>query len=288
MAARFCAYCGRPLAANAAFCSSCGAAVGGAPPPAGSAAFSVAPATSGAPTYSPYAPTYPVPGGSQTTFGSADQSALSSVSLAAILGLVGAVLSIVQLFFTSAFSFLGVSSAGSGTSLTLNLTALYLVVAVGAVGIILVLLELWLYRRAFVTLGRQDTRFSTPATMVLVALVALAIIVLVLVALVDVIYQAIVCAGSGNPITSACIDVGTVLGLAAVLGVTAIVAFIGVIGLLIGIWRLGTRYDEAMFKVGAILFIFPVLNFVALILILVAARSASRRLQSVSSPLQFG
>jgi hypothetical protein len=208
--------------------------------------------------------------------------------LAAILGLVGAVLSIVQLFFTSAFSFLGVSSAGSGTSLTLNLTALYLVVAVGAVGIILVLLELWLYRRAFVTLGRQDTRFSTPATMVLVALVALAIIVLVLVALVDVIYQAIVCAGSGNPITSACIDVGTVLGLAAVLGVTAIVAFIGVIGLLIGIWRLGTRYDEAMFKVGAILFIFPVLNFVALILILVAARSASRRLQSVSSPLQFG
>lgn len=288
MAARFCAYCGRPLVANAAFCSSCGAAVGGAPPPAGSAVFSVAPATSGAPTYSPYAPTYPVPGGSQTTFGSADQSALSSVSLAAILGLVGAVLSIVQLFFTSAFSFLGVSSAGSGTSLTLNLTALYLVVAVGAVGIILVLLELWLYRRAFVTLGRQDTRFSTPATMVLVALVALAIIVLVLVALVDVIYQAIVCAGSGNPITSACIDVGTVLGLAAVLGVTAIVAFIGVIGLLIGIWRLGTRYDEAMFKVGAILFIFPVLNFVALILILVAARSTSRRLQSVSSPLQFG
>jgi hypothetical protein len=231
---------------------------------------------------------YPVPGGGPTGFGPADRSALSYVSLAAILGLVGAILSVVDLFFTPAVSFIGVSSAGSGTSVTVNLSALYFAAGVGVTGIILGLIELWLYRGAFGTLRRQDTNFSTPATLTLVAFVALVIIVAVAAALVVVLYQAVVCAGSGNPITSACIDKATTLGLLAVLGVTAIALLIGYIGLLIGIWRLGTRYNETMFKVGAILLIFPVLNVAALILILVAARSATSRLQVVSSPPHFG
>jgi Protein of unknown function (DUF973) len=207
-----------------------------------------------------------------------DQSALSNVILAAILGLVGALLSLVELFSTSARSFVNVANTGTGTSVSLDLTGLYLVAALGGVGLAFVLIELWLYREAFRTLTPVDGRFSTPATLVLVALIALVLLILVAIGLLAVVYQAIVCAGSGNPITSVCISPGELLGLLAVLVVVAIVALVGYIGLLLGIWRLGTRYGDSLFKVGAILLIFPVLNIVGVILILVAARTARSKI----------
>jgi len=286
MAAAFCAYCGRPLVPNAAFCSSCGAAVGGVPP--GSPAISPPP-PSGASYYSPYATTYPASVGDEAAYGPGDQVALLHVSWAAILGLVGALLSVVELVFTPAFSFLNVTTTGTaGATVSVNSTGLALVVAVGAVGFALTVAELVLYRRAFAVLRNLDRSFSTPATLVLLALAALGIVFLVLIGLLGVISQAITCAGPGNTITSDCINGGALLGLLAVLVVTAIIALVGFIGLLIGIWRLGTRYNETMFKVGAILLIFPVLNVVGLILILMAARSAGGSLRGTTSPMPFG
>jgi len=228
-------------------------------------------------------------GGARTSNPAAEQVALSNVGWAAILGLVGALISVVELAFTPAFSFVTVSTNPSGsTSLSVNQTALALVVVLAAVGIALVVAELLLYRRAFVALRNLDERFSTPATLTLLALVGIGILFLALLGILSALSQAITCSGQGNPISSSCLDTGTLLGLLAVLGVAGIVAFVGFIGLLIGIWRLGTRYDETMFKVGAILLIFPVLNLVALILILLAARSARGHLHGTSSPAPFG
>lgn len=257
-------------------------------PPAGSPGAPSPSSFSAATASAAYPPAYGVPGGGSPAFGAEDGLALSNVNLAAIIGLVGTVLSIVELFFTRVSSLINVTTAGSGTSLSLDLSALYFLVAVGGLGLILTLLELWFYRQAFRTLARQDGRFSTPSSLVLAAIVALVIVVVTAFALVGVVYQAILCAGSGNPITSRCLNVGALVGLAAVLGIAAIVLLIGGIGLLIGIWRLGTRYGEGMFKVGAIFLIIPLLNIVGLVLILLAVRSARARTLSVSSPLRFG
>jgi uncharacterized membrane protein len=210
------------------------------------------------------------------------------VSLAAILGLVGAVLGFLTLLVAPVFSIVNTSTSGSGTSISLNLSGLYLLAIAGGIGLVLSLLELWFYRQSFRALAPGDPRFATPATLVLVALIAVVIVVLGAIALVDVVYQAILCTGSGNPITSTCINVGNLLGLVAIVGIGSIVALVGFIGLLIGIWRLGTRYGEGMFKVGAILLLFPVLSFVGFILILVAARSARAKYEGTSMPLPLG
>jgi uncharacterized membrane protein len=296
MAARFCAYCGQPIPANARFCPSCGATVGAAPapPPAyappGASPGAPPPLTfgTGAP-YAPYRPAYPVAPAVPSTFGGADRLALSNVRLAAVLGLVGVALSFFTLFLTPALAtFTGATTTSSGSSFTLDLTELYVLAAALGVGLALGFLELWFYRQAFRTLEQTDRTFSTPATLTLVAIVALLIIVLAVLALVGVLYQAYVCAGPGGTITSACVDAGTLLGLVVLVGIAAIVLLVGYIGLLIGIWRLGTRYNEGMFKVGAVLLILPLLSVVGLILVLIAAQSARERLGPDSSPFQFG
>ena len=289
MATRFCSHCGSPVVPTATFCASCGAPVGGTAPPPGPPG-TPPPVTFAVPSpYTPY-PAYPsaYPMAAAPSFGEVDRVALSSVSLAAILGLVGAVLGFLTLLVAPVSSIVSTSTSGSGTSVSLNLSGLYLLVVVAGIGLVLTILELWFYRQAFRALAPGDRRFATPATLVLVALVALVIVILAAIGLVDLVYQAILCSGSGNPITSTCINVGNILGLAAVVGIGAIILLVGFIGLLIGIWRLGTRYGEGMFKVGAILLIFPVLNFVGLILILLAARSARGKFEGTAMPLPLG
>ncbi len=288
MATRFCAFCGQPVALNARFCASCGAAVGGTAPPTSSSGAPPPYLAAGPAAYSPYRPSYTGMPGSTVASRGGDRLALSNVALAAILGLVGVVLSYIELFVTPiTASFTGATTTSSGGSFSLDLTALYTLVALAGAGVVLTLLELWLYRQAFRTLSHDDPTFRTPANLTLLALVALLVIVVVAVALLAVIYQAVVCAGPGNTVYASCINEGAVLGLVLLLGAVAIVFLVGYIGLLIGVWRLGTRYGETMFKVGAVLLIIPLLNVVALILILLAARSARERLRAGSSPLQF-
>jgi hypothetical protein len=87
------------------------------------------------------------------------------------------------------------------------------------------------------------------------------------------------CAGSGVPIPSSCLLSNTFWGGVALLGLGGLLAFVGYIGVLLGIWRLGTRYADAMFKVGAILLIIPYINLIGAILILIGARTARRKVE---------
>lgn len=227
-----------------------------------------------------------MPGTPNPATRAADEAALTNVQWAAIVALASVFLSLITLFSDSYGSLLTVSSPPSGTSsVTIGLAALYLLIATAGVSVILLIIELVLYRNAFRTLAPLDSRFSTPGTLVLLLLIALVLVIVVGVALIAVVFQAIACAGSGNPITTSCLHAGTILGLVAGLVIVAIVALVGFIGLLIGIWRLGSRYDETLFKVGAILLIFPVLNFIGVILILVGARSARSRLAPPVAPM---
>jgi len=236
--------------------------------------------------YSPYQPGYVPPRAPDSR--AEDQGSLGKVQLAAILGLVGALLSVIELFATPASSFIGVTTVGSGSSVSIDLSGLYFTVVFGIVGFVFLVLELVLYRQAFRTLSPVDPRFSTPSRLVMVLLIGLLIVILAGIAIFGVIYQAVQCAGPGNPITTACLNLGSVLGLLLLLVAAGIAAFVGFIGLLIGIWRLGTRYDEGLFKVGAILLIFPLLNIVGQILILLAARAAREPAGIAVPPATFG
>jgi hypothetical protein len=47
---------------------------------------------------------------------------------------------------------------------------------------------------------------------------------------------------------------------------------------MLGLWRVGTRYNETLLKVAAIFVILPLLNIVAPILVIVGAHGAKTRL----------
>ena len=215
-----------------------------------------------------------------------DVHALGYILWAAIIGLVGAAVSLVDLFGSSGFAAIGVVTTPGGSTVSLNSGGLYFLGVVVASGLILSVLELYFCREAFRTLAPVDHRFGTPSTLALLAIIGVILIALLGVGLFVSLFQAVSCA-DGNPITRACINLGAVLGLIAGLLIVAIVAFIGYVGVLIGIWRLGTRYNDGLFKAGAILLIFPVLNLVALILIAVAARSHRDELQRGVAPGAF-
>jgi hypothetical protein len=78
---------------------------------------------------------------------------------------------------------------------------------------------------------------------------------------------------------------GTLLLTLGVVVIGAILAFIGEIGgVVLGLWRVGTRYGETVIKVGAIFTVIPLLSTVAPILILVGALEVKGRLAHFQSP----
>lgn len=288
MAARFCQYCGQPFVPGAAFCSSCGAAVASGPA-AGGTLTTPPPLTFGAPVpYSAYPRAYPPMAPPTSAQREAEARALSNVSLAALLGLIGGLASFLILLVTPVFTIANTDNLGSGSTVSIDLSGLYLLLGLALLGIVLSFIELWLYRTGFRGLSGFDATFSTPATMVVLAMVGLALIVVAGAGLFVVFYQATLCAGGTSHITSACINAGATFGCLALIGVGGLVALVGFIGLILGIWRLGTHFGDGLFKAGAILTIIPFLNFVGLVLIIVAARSARARIALGSPAGAFG
>lgn len=286
MTARFCTHCGAPLAPGSAFCSSCGSPVEGSVP-----APTYGTPAAGVPTAFPYpgAPLPPAPYLSSAAYGSAryqaaDGRALSTVSTAAILAIVGTILSFATLFTTPALSLLGDASSGSSVSTGVAVAVLFGVLLSASLAISLV--QLWLFRSAFSDLAPIDSRFSTPRTLVLVAMIGFVLVLLGFVGLIVVVFQPNTCTSGGSSATSPCVNLGASLGFLALLAVGGITVFVGYIGLLVGIWRLGTRYDEGLFKAAAILLI--LIPFVGAILLLIAARSSRKRMTAGPVAQPFG
>lgn len=271
MSARFCSYCGKPVPAGAAFCPSCGAAVPGpAAPPSPGLAPGPPP---GAPPFG-YAPSPAIPGPivSSSERRTVDLSVLSTVTLAATIALAGVLAGLALSALTNVTRLISVTTTSSGTTLSLPPAWVWVVllIAIGS----LELAEIFLFRSAFRDLSFSDVRFSTPASLALVAFFGLLLVFIALAILLDALYGAVACAGSGMPIPSSCLLTSTFWAGLALIAVGGLIALVGYIGVLLGIWRLGTRYGAPAFKVGAILLIIPYLDVVGAILILIAARSS--------------
>jgi len=282
VSAQYCAFCGNPLPAVGTYCPSCGAARPGAttaaplpgPGPGIPSGFAPGPAYGAASS----AVTQPGPSAATRV---TDARALSLVTWAAVLSLLGSLVGIAVASATNLGGLIAVTSTTSGTSVSLPSPWVWVALLVSDAAFALT--EILLFRRAFRELSGVDRRFSTPATLALLAFVGAALALVGGGLLLDALYQAVNCAGSGNPISSSCLLTGTFWGGTALIGLGAVVAVIGYIGILLGIWRLGTRYGDALFKVGAILLIFPVLNIIAAALILIGARADRRQVERAST-----
>jgi hypothetical protein len=277
--ATFCPFCGNSLAAPVSGSPSLtpstpghyvlsGPAPGSAAPPPPPGFYGWSPAPPGG--YAPPGFGAPIPTPATRAF---DRDALTSLIWASILWLAAGIVGIVLIGGTA--SLYTVRTTTTGTAY--DFSGLFYVVIVASA--VLELAVVVLLRSAFRRLAPIDSRFSTPSKLALLLIAGFLIVLLGLVPLVEGTQALTGCiANSTNTTLPAnCAGLGDLLVGALVVLAGGIVALIGYIGCLLGIWRFGARYQNDLFKVGAILLIFPLVSIVGAILILVAARGARMR-----------
>jgi hypothetical protein len=241
------------------------------------------------PSYSPWGP----PGApSGPNVRASELRALQQLRTGAIIALVVALLSLAGsvslglLGGSSVISGISASSSSGSTNTTINVNAgaIWAIVAVIGASAAVQILGLYFYREAFVALRANDRSFSTPASLTIVLMVGLILLIPAFV----LIFHALV-AANGCVLSSAttgtnappCVGqfISSILAGVGLLLLAGILLLIGVIGFLIGIWRVGSHFNNSIFKVAAILFIIPFLSIISAILIYVSARNVETELQ---------
>jgi Protein of unknown function (DUF973) len=211
-----------------------------------------------------------------------DRRALHLVFLSAVVGIASAVISVGTTTLNTISPLLSTSTTSTGTTYSLGPAYEWwaLILIGGALGVAWILL----LRAGFAALAPIDRRFSSPATLGWLAIIGIVLALGGLALLFHSLQTAAGCVGTNNTTLANCFLSSGILASFGVLAVGGILALIGYIGLLIGVWRLGRRYGDDLFRIGAVLYIFPVLNLVGEILVLVAARKASARFGGGTPP----
>ena len=255
MAARFCTSCGRIVPWGAARCPVCGApAPSGTSPPGG-----------------PVPPAASYPGDvfsarRATPEGrAAEARGLRALRLAMLLAIGAGVVSIAEVVVNRSEPLL--TSMRSGSTISLGVAHLALLEGFLAVAAILVVAELVALRHALRCFVGVVPGEETPASLALMAVLGVVVLFGGLALFVDAIARSVACAGSSSSIPLSCIvspeaDVG--IGL---LFIGGIVALVGYIGTLVGVFRLGDAHRDTTVKVGAVLLFFPYLGLIGALLL---------------------
>jgi len=282
----FCPYCGHTLEPDAAFCPSCGKRV-----PTQGAAAGISP------------PPYPTSqlnlGPPPSIYGDADRKALGRLWTASIIFLVMFVAGIgADLIFIGQFSkfFIftppagGVGGAPPNFHFFTGIFFTYLVITLTATGVIEIL-ALILVRSSFKNLESVDrSHFHMPSILTLLALVALPFVLIGLVielsalpAFMNSISQQTT---SGVPPTLSSPAFGSFFIGTAIEGLGGLIGVIGFIGgIMLGLWRVGRRYDSTLIKVSAILLIIPIADIIVPILMFIGVwQSRNKVSMSIASP----
>ncbi len=231
------------------------------------------------PGYAPYAPGQ-VPSPSTGATAATDVAALSNVFWAALLMLLGGVVDIVLLAVGNLSRL--VTATSTAGQVTLSLPNPWLWVGILSLAAVFSLLSLFLLRGAFHGLSGIDPNFRTPALLSLLALVGVALLLVGAALVLHGLYVAVSCVGAGNPITRACLLTSSFWAGVALAGIGGVLALVGLIGVLLGLWRVGTRYNDTLIHVATILLIFPYVNVVASALLLASMQSQRRRIGSMA------
>jgi Protein of unknown function (DUF973) len=291
MAAIPCNRCGGLAPVGAAFCPFCGASVRpSALPPsplatAGPGVYSAPSlASSGGPPsgappygYAGWSPSPMTPGGapapSAGTRG-ADLAALAYVGWAAVMLLVSGAAGLL-VFVLPSSQFSAVEGSSLGADYHFGIAFYAILIASGALAIV----EIGFLRAAFHRLAPVDPRFSTPSKLALVLLIGAVLTGVGLVIVLHTLQTLGNCSiGAAGGLTGDCKGLANLAVGELFLLPGAILALLGYIGCLLGLWRCGDRYQESAFKVGTVLLILPVLSVAGAILLLLTARSARTKL----------
>jgi hypothetical protein len=228
----------------------------------------------------------------------AEQRALKYLRWAAVVGFVGSLTGLIAVQVLGALNSsgnpLGTSSfsgsAGS-TMVSVDATALWQVVAVAIVAIVIEIGSVYLYRASFSSLRGVDTRFSGPTKFSLLLLFGLLLLIPSLIGVAAALQGVSGCAlTNSNGTLSPCgsRSIAPLAGSAVLLFVCAIVAVVGLVGLLLGVWRLGVRFDSPLFKVAAILYVIPYIQVVGYLLTWIGARRLEARFATPHYSVPYG
>lgn len=198
-----------------------------------------------------------------------DFLAIHKVEVASIVGIVGILLSLISFpFLFSFFSF--------GAGIISGFVSYLIIIIIGA---ILGIISIVFYRSSFDELKNVDQRsFKTPYGLVKYFYVGLALMIAALVMIFIVIGFSSVSVNSAGAALSTL--TGFFIIFVIIIVIAGIMLLIGIIGLIIGLWHIGTRYDDSLLKIGAILYIIPYADIVAPVLIFIGAHGVKDRLES--------
>jgi hypothetical protein len=146
------------------------------------------------------------------------------------------------------------------------------------IGFLVALVALALYVVSFGAFRKVQANFGAPRALVVVGVIGT---FLVFVGLVEVLEQFLMvssCVGASSPTT--CVSLSSFYGAVLAIFFGFILAVVGWIGLVIGLYRIGNRYNSTITKVGAILTILPVVSLIAPILVIVGVTSSIHEVQS--------
>lgn len=203
-------------------------------------------------------------------------------ALVGVLGIALGLLAPIVLLFAVGIG-LSLFSAASG-SLSVAIATLELIFLLPLVGALLLFVSFVLYVGGFAKLRRADYTFSVPMGVSVVGIIGFLLLMLGFGLLVGEIFQVASCGGPGVA-TSSCVtlsaDAGT-FAIAVLVGL--LLGFVGWVGLILGLYRVGKRYSSGITKAGAILYIVPLVDIVAPILILVGTTSIAKMLRASPPP----
>lgn len=267
---KFCTNCGQQLDDSSAYCPSCG--------------VSTAQGIALRPPPPPNLPGVMAAG----SFGDADKYALDRMNLLAVVMLFALVLEYAfgiafeWLFFSSLFRAQVTSTTPANPFTLFGSTTFLLIAALSALGVSIEIFSLVQMRLALKRLSTVDkSSFGSPSTLILLAIIAIPFVLLGFVveftALASI--MSTVSSSQSGAVPQMPPGFGYFLAGSAVSGIGGIISLIGIIGgAILGLWRAGVRYGEGSMKAASILFIIPLANVAAPVLLLLGVRSARRKL----------
>ena len=210
-------------------------------------------------------------------------SGVGRVKWGALLGILGLALAIGGIMIVIFDVGLGITNTNDAGYVSLLHTIL-LAVTLVVIGVLLGLFSFILYTAGFAALRRADRRFRTPMVLCVIGLVGLALIAGFVVSYAGAINSAIACPSSNSTCQNNATSIAH--GVVALGYVGGLLGFIGLIGLIVGLYRFGSRYSNSIAKVGAILYIIPFLSVIAPILVLIGAVQVQKKLRqtAIGSP----
>jgi Protein of unknown function (DUF973)/zinc-ribbon domain len=272
-AMRYCTNCGAQLTDNSLYCPKCGKLL-----------FYNPQAPTGQATTAPPPPQWPAP--LQTGFDPQEREAVGRIKWYAIISLASVVISFGMIPFEPSFS-VPPNPTSAQVAALINSAFQFLAISL-LVGEALAVATYFMLWSGFRKLSRVSYDFSTPSKLTFLLLIAGPIILIALFALVEyllgVVEPLLAQAGSA-PVSPPPSLVSDLLSLFAIIIVLAIVALVGLIGgVILGLWRTGSRYSKDMIKAAAILVIFPYVDIVGYILVLIGTHQIGKEIAGRHAP----